>query len=120
MNDRAIPQLPSRSVSASVAFYRQLGFEGEVHAHGDYAIVTRGTLELHFFTHAELDPANSAACCYLRVANVDEVHRAFSAVGLPARGIPRCDPLGIKPWGMKEFAIVDPDGNLLRIGQPLS
>jgi hypothetical protein len=22
-----------------------------------------------------------------------------------------------KPWGLREFAIVDPDGNLLRIGQ---
>jgi hypothetical protein len=22
-----------------------------------------------------------------------------------------------KPWGLREFAIVDPDGNLLRVGQ---
>ncbi|ETC83740.1 bleomycin resistance protein [Xanthomonas hortorum pv. carotae str. M081] len=36
---------------------------------------------------------------------------------LPARGIPRLDPVGDKPWGMREFAIVDENGNLIRIGQ---
>lgn len=29
------------------------------------------------------------------------------------------DALERKPWGMLEFAVVDPDGNLLRIGQVL-
>ena len=24
-----------------------------------------------------------------------------------------------KPWGMREFAVVDPNGNLLRVGRPL-
>jgi hypothetical protein len=27
------------------------------------------------------------------------------------------DTLEDKPWGLREFAVVDPDGNLLRIGQ---
>jgi hypothetical protein len=38
---------------------------------------------------------------------------------LPRKGIPRQDVLEDKPWGMREFAIVDPNGNLLRIGQTL-
>jgi uncharacterized glyoxalase superfamily protein PhnB len=25
-----------------------------------------------------------------------------------------------KPWGMREFAVVDPDGSLLRIGTPVA
>jgi hypothetical protein len=29
------------------------------------------------------------------------------------------DQLETKPWGMREFAIVDPDGNLIRIGQTI-
>ena len=41
-----------------------------------------------------------------------------SGRGLPSSGIPRIDRLENKPWGIREFAIVDPDGNLLRIGQP--
>jgi hypothetical protein len=27
------------------------------------------------------------------------------------------DMLEDKPWGLREFAVVDPDGNLIRIGQ---
>ena len=48
---------------------------------------------------------------------VDALYRAFSAAALPRHGIPRMDVIGDKPWGMREFAVVDPDGNLLRIGQ---
>ena len=116
-HDMAIPTLPSRDVNETVMFYRRLGFEGGVHSHGDYAILTRGTLELHFFTHGELVPEDSSAGCYLRVLDVDSIYRAFAAAELPRQGIPRMDALQDKPWGLREFAVVDADGNLVRIGQ---
>jgi catechol 2,3-dioxygenase-like lactoylglutathione lyase family enzyme len=119
-DDIAIPTLPSRSLPATLAFYARLGFGGEVMgAADDYAILTRGTLELHFFRHATLNPAESWAGCYLRVGDVDSLYLALRAAGLPGRGIPRMDTLEDKPWGMREFAIVDEDGNLLRIGQEI-
>lgn len=117
--DIAIPTLPSRSLKDTLAFYQRLGFEGKIHSHGDYAILVRGTVELHFFTHRELRPAESTAGGYLRVADAEHVYRALALAGLPRKGIPRMDALEVKPWGMREFAVVDPDGNLLRIGQPL-
>ncbi len=116
-NDTAIPILPSRSLGDTLTFYRRLGFYGGIHAVGDYAILSRGTVELHFFTHRELRPAESSAMCYIRVSDVDDVYGAFASARLPRHGIPRMDGLEDKPWGMREFAIVDPDGNLLRIGQ---
>lgn len=118
--DLAIPILPSQSVSDTLTFYQQLGFDGTLCGEGDsYAILTRGTVELHFFTHRELCPAESFAGCYIRVFDVESIYRAFGLANLPSRGIPRIDPLENKPWGMREFAIVDPDGNLIRIGQVL-
>jgi catechol 2,3-dioxygenase-like lactoylglutathione lyase family enzyme len=116
--DLAIPMLPSRSIPATVAFYHRLGFTGGAHeASGSYAILRRGTVELHFFTHHELVPTESAACCYVRVQDVDAMHRAFAAAGeLPRHGIPRLEPPADRPWGLREFALVDADGNLLRIG----
>jgi hypothetical protein len=116
--DLAIPILPSRSVGATVAFYKPLGFEGGPHAaDSGYAILRRGAVELHFFTHRELVPAESSAGCYIRVHDVESVYRAFRASPLPRTGIPRMEPLEDKPWGLREFALVDPDGNLLRVGQ---
>ena len=116
-HDLAIPILPSRSVNDTLAFYRRLGFEGRIHSHGDYAILTRGTVELHFFTHRELRPAESSAGCYIRVSDVEGIYRTFALAELPRKGIPRQDALEDRPWGMREFAIVDPDGNLIRVGQ---
>lgn len=120
-HDRAIPTLPSRSIAATTAFYRALGFAGGAHPFSaDYAIFTRGTLELHFFTHRELVPAESSAGCYLRVRDVDGLHLEFLAAGLPREGIPRLEHPEDKPWGLREFALVDADGNLLRIGQVMT
>ena len=115
----AIPILPSRSVQQTCDFYRQLGFEGKTWASYQYAILTRGTIEIHFFTDVKLDPASSSAGCYIRVKHVDAIYRSFENALLPRSGIPRMDRLEDKPWGMREFAIVDPDGNLIRIGQPI-
>ncbi len=116
--DLAIPILPSRSVVDTVAFFRRLGFEGGPHEMDrGYAILRRGTVELHFFTHGELVPAESSSGCYIRVMDVENFYRSCLPSQLPRTGIPRMDSLEDKPWGLREFAIVDPDGNLIRIGQ---
>lgn len=116
--DLAIPILPTRAMASTLAFYRQLGFTVKVASPtGDYAIAVRGTLEIHFFMHAALVSRESVFGCYFRVHDVDELFEAFAAVGLPHDGIPRLTPPEDKPWGMREFALVDENGTLIRIGQ---
>lgn len=116
-HDIAIPQLPSRFIEKTIAFYARLGFEGEaVPGHG-YAILVRGDLEIHFFQHESLRPEESSFSCYFRVQDVETIYAAFSGAALPRKGIPRMEPLENKPWGMKEFAIIDEDGTLIRVGQ---
>jgi len=119
--DLAIPTLPSRSIPATVAFYHRLGFEGGAHEFNrDYAILNRGAVELHFFKHQALVPAESSAGCYIRVLDVQSIYQTFISSKLPSTGIPRMDTLEDKPWGLREFAIVDLDGNLLRIGEVIN
>ena len=116
--DQTIPILPSRSIAATVDFYQRLGFKGGAHDHDkDYAILTKGSIELHFFKHPTLVPEDSYAGCYVRVVNVERIYQDFLASQLPQTGIPRVDQLENKPWGLREFAVLDLDGNLLRIGQ---
>jgi catechol 2,3-dioxygenase-like lactoylglutathione lyase family enzyme len=119
-NDDAvtIPTLPSRSLPATLAFYGRLGFDGELIG-GGYAILTRGPIELHFFPHPDLDPYACYAGCYVRLHGVDALHAALATADLPAQGIPRLERVEDKPWGMREFAVIDPDGSLLRIGQEI-
>ena len=115
MTDRVTPTLPSRDLAATSAFYARLGFR-ELFRDAGWLIVARGALQLEFFPHPALDPwANYAGCC-LRVADAWALHDAFGAAGLPVdpRGIPRLTPTRDQPWGFREFALVDADGNLLR------
>lgn len=116
--DLAIPILPCRSINATTEFYRRLGFEGGAHGFDqDYAIFKRGAIELHFFAHSALVPDASWAGCYIRVSDVQSLYESSLTSDLPTSGIPCIHRLEDKPWGLKEFAVVDPDGNLLRIGQ---
>jgi len=60
-------------------------------------------------TQLDLNPAESSAGCNIRVSDVEGILQAFAKADLPTTGIPRIDRLENKPWGMREFAIVDPD-----------
>jgi catechol 2,3-dioxygenase-like lactoylglutathione lyase family enzyme len=117
--DKSIPVLPSRSLPRTIKFYERLGFTGTLLASDTYAILTRGELELHFFPHPELKPQECYAGCYMRVSEVDALHSAFKPAGLPGAGIPRMERVEDKPWRMREFALIDEDGNLVKFGKAL-
>ena len=120
MSDRVNPTLLSRNLAGTSAFYVRLGFR-EVFRDAGWLIVGRGALQLEFFPHPALDPwANHAGCC-LRVADARALHETFGAAGLPADpgAIPRLTPPIDQPWGFREFALVDADGNLLGGLEPL-
>lgn len=81
-----------------MAFYTRLRFQG--HMAGDAcAIVTRGGLEIHFFSHPTLVPEESFAGCYARVANVVALYESLAAAELPRTGIPGMEVLEDKPRG---------------------
>jgi hypothetical protein len=56
--------------------------------------------------------------CYWRVTNPDQLHAEASQAGLEKWPNARVEPVQNKPWGTREFALVDPNGNLVRIGVP--
>ncbi len=122
-----IPILPCRSINETVEFYRALGFEVTYQQSkpNTYAVVCRGGIELHFFSMRGYDPASSYSTCYVRVPDVDGLYQAFSAGlrqkygRLPSAGIPRVIPLKNKAHGVREFIVVDPGGNWIRIGQKI-
>lgn len=121
MPDFAAPILPSRDYDRTVAFYARLGFETVVRIDGPspYLILRRGPIWLHFFDH-RLDPARSDFMAYLHLDDPDSWADEFRTLDLPAAGIPRFMDIEDKPWGMREFAIIDPDGTLLRAGRDVS
>jgi catechol 2,3-dioxygenase-like lactoylglutathione lyase family enzyme len=114
------PILPSRDLAATSAFYGRLGFEQVGLWPDEYLIVMRREAGIHFFHSPSLDPYRSDAGCYLYVEDADSLHEEFSRLGLPHESIPRLHgPPSATDYGLREFAVVDPDGNLVRIGSPV-
>jgi catechol 2,3-dioxygenase-like lactoylglutathione lyase family enzyme len=113
--DQVIPILPVRGLDETLAFYARLGFAlKRRYPHHGYAIVVRGESELHFSEHRHADSDHTHAGCYLRVRDARALHQEWLAGG--AEGLSAVDD---KPWRMREFSVVDPSGNLVRVGQPL-
>lgn len=75
-----------------------------------------GEVEIHFFHWDDLDPLASGALCHIRVGDADALHRLWAPLGLPEEGVPRLTAPNVTPWGVRQFALVDPDGNCLSCG----
>ena len=119
----AIPILPARDLDETRLFYERLGFRTTgwwPNEFGGYAILVRDDLIMHFFLFKEISPYTNYGQCYWRVNDVDALYEECQAAGLPKSGTPRLVPVENKPWGMREFAMSDPSGNLIRVGQPLA
>ena len=118
MVDRATPNLPSRDLDATTEFYAALGFEPTYRDPG-WLILERGAMVVEFFPDPRMDPASTATSCCLRVDDVDELYAACVGAGLPEThlGWPRIHPPQVEDSGMRIGALVDADGNLLRLVQ---
>ncbi|MFD1157554.1 bleomycin resistance protein [Roseovarius aestuarii] len=120
MLNRACPILPSSDFEETKRFYNLLGFRAasEYPEHG-YLILDRDDVQLHFFSAPQHVAETSDHGVFVRVDNANVVSTEFLALNLPDEGIPRVGKAEIKPWGICELAVIDPDGNLLRIGHIL-
>jgi len=116
---RSVAILPVRDVRAALRIYRSLGFNTDVYEIDDgtaiYGFLEREGLELHLNLFRDLDPHANTSAVYFYVADPDSLYREWTEAKVEGQLAPP-EP---KPWGMREMAYVDPDGNLLRIGSAL-
>jgi catechol 2,3-dioxygenase-like lactoylglutathione lyase family enzyme len=114
--DRITANLPSRDFAATVAFYKALGFVVEFQDQG-WLMLARGPLELEFFAHPALEPSESWFSACLRVGDPDGLLAVWQQVGLPSdpKAIPRLTGFFTPAGAPRMFALVDPDGSLLRV-----
>ncbi len=114
------PIFPSANFKKTTDFFRKLGFNVafEYDEEG-YLILVRDKIELHFASNPDHDAPTSNHSAFVRVTDANDLSRQFALSGLPIDGIPRVTKAEDKPWGVCELAVIDPDGNLLRIGHNL-
>jgi catechol 2,3-dioxygenase-like lactoylglutathione lyase family enzyme len=105
----AVPIIPARDTVTSAEWYRDnLGFD-VVHTEPEYAIVERDKIGVHFWGPSGIPPERSDTMYRVRVDGIDDLYEHCKERGIVHPNA----PLEEKPWGSREFAIGDLDGNLL-------
>lgn len=110
------PKLPMRDKSVTREFYlTKLGFDefGSVDFEG-YLMVKKDKVQIHFFEFRELKPNENYGQVYIRT---DDIYGLYKSVIEKNIAIHPNGHLQTKPWGQKEFSLLDPDNNLLTFGQ---
>ncbi len=111
------PIVPVRNLDLALARYRRLGFDARAYEGPErYGFVDRGSVSMHLIEWADHDPKRTAASVYLYVSDADALYAEWAALdNLEGRMIAPHD----RPYGLREFGYVDPDGTAHRIGSPL-
>lgn len=109
------PKLPMRDKALTKEFYvGKLGFTQFGGDFDGYLMLQKDAIQLHFFEFKDLIPTENYGQVYIRTDNIDELYKQMldNHVSIHPAG-----HLEVKPWGQKEFALLDPDNNLLTFGQ---
>ena len=113
------PKLPMRDKEVTKDYYLgKLGFQ--VYGNNDfdgYLMVQKDNVQIHFFEFKKLDHKENYGQVYIRTNDIDKIYQSFldKKVSIHPNG-----HLETKPWGQKEFALIDPDNNLLTFGHSLN
>ena len=116
--DRAQPNLPSRDLAITRSFYERFGFREQYRDHR-WMILQRGSIQLEFFAHPDVDPLTSGFQCTVRVEDLDELWGAVRESGVPIGrvGHPRLHPPRLEASGLRIGYLIDPDGTQLTLIQ---
>lgn len=98
-------------------YVNKLGFQlfGE-HDFDGYLMVHKDNVQIHFFEFKDLDPKENYGQVYIRTNDIDKLYQKLvdNKTSIHPNGL-----LETKPWGQREFALLDPDNNLLTFGQSI-
>ena len=108
---KAVPVLPAQNIRESIDFYEaKLGFTAI--NYGNYAILKYKTTEIHLMMTSN-KTAHVSTGCMILVDNIEDLYTNFAARGL----VQMKGKLAEKPFGFKEFTIIDNSNNVIRFGQ---
>ncbi len=110
------PKLPMRNKSATINYYVN-GLQFTVVGSTDYPgylMLEKDNIQLHFFEFKGLDPKENYGQVYIRTQNIETFYQTLLKNNI---AIHPAGHLQTKPWGQKEFSLLDPDNNLLTFGE---
>ena len=111
----AIPILASLSEEQTIEFYtKKLGFTFYSSWEG-YLMFGRDNIYIHLSPCTDENIAKNTGC-YVNVTEVDKLYAEYKPLGIMH---PDGD-LQEMPWEMKQFSIVDNNGNIIHFGEDIA
>jgi uncharacterized glyoxalase superfamily protein PhnB len=109
---RIAPEIPVSDLSRSTDYYEtKLGFRVAMQMpDGDYAVVERDDVAIHLFEDAR---AASPVSIHVFTDGLDELYAE-----LVGRGAKISQEVTDKPWGCRDFRVVDDSGNTIKFTAP--
>ena len=111
---RIAPELPVSNLHKSLEYYEaKLGFRTVMQMpDGDYAVVERDNVAIHLFRAGK---GNAPASIHIFTAGLDDLQKEFEG-----RGTQIQQRIARKPWGNRDFRVIDDSGNELKFTEPLA
>jgi len=107
------PVLASLDIERTVSFYcTRLGFSRVYIDPGVWGIVSRDSVQIHFWPCPDKSIAENTSC-RVYVNGIDALFAELQPQGV----VHPKTPLAQKPWGSREFGVLDPDGNLITFAE---
>lgn len=108
---KIMPGLPMNDVPAGVAWYRDvLGFSVN-YQQDDIGVIDRDKARILLIARTEKH--TGIGSCYVYINDADALYTEFCAKGVQIEK----EPVS-RPWGLREFEVIDPEGNSITFGQP--
>ena len=107
--------VPARDFALSKRFYQDLGFD-LAWSSEDLAYLRHGNSSFLLQNFYNKDHAGNFMM-HLLVEDVDAWWRHVQTQGMAVKYSVKVEPPADRPWGMRDFVIVDPTGVLWRIAQ---
>jgi catechol 2,3-dioxygenase-like lactoylglutathione lyase family enzyme len=111
----AIPILASLNTEDTVKFYTEkLGFT--FHSDWDgYLIFSKDEIQIHLWPTSDAEIPKSTGC-YVSVTQVDDLYAKYEAKDI----IHPNGKLKNMPWEMRQFSVLDNNGNIIHFGEDIS
>ena len=108
-----------RNIAITKEYYlNRLGFKPlGTKEYDGYLMLTKDHIQIHFFQFTALDPKENYGQVYIRSDDIEQLYQSLleNRTTIHPNG-----HLQNKPWGQKEFSLLDPDNNLLTFGQDIA
>ena len=109
---RIAPEIPVDDLSQAITYYNQkLGFELAMEIANEYAIVERDGIAIHLFSDRFCK--SGRAGLHIFTHQLDELQDE-----LFQRGATISAPITLRPWGNRDFRVIDLAGNTLKFTEP--